>query len=270
MASSSSLSVPLARSARPICHALSRSRAAFSTSAPDLITGKGVGGRMTKGRRDDSNKGFELEKMGTFEYDDLPSGGHAVVQRQRELLKYYRLAEHEMPKLTGFAKSYEPPKDEEVIQARSLHYQGQIHPAGRKVVVTSRISKLLSSGALHSTQAAHKLKLLASTHFKPDDPIDAFALKSSMLNANAKTERGTTRNEDGVIKISCERFPQESQNLRWAAERVQLLCEEANRNPDEYASVPLDPRQHLSKAVKKGGMPTSKRVTIKDFPQHWL
>lgn len=57
---------------------------------------------MTKGRgRDSGSKGFELEKMGTFKYDELPSAGHAVVQRQRELLQYYRLAEHEMPKLTS-------------------------------------------------------------------------------------------------------------------------------------------------------------------------
>lgn len=129
-----------------------------------------------------------------------------------------------------------------MIRARSLHYPGQIHPASRKVVVTSRISKLLSSGALKSSEAAHKLKLLASTHFRPDDPEKAFGLRGLRLDASQKEqgEKSSSDNsiEDGEIKISCERFPLENQNLRWAAERVQLLCEEANVSNLRLSALP--------------------------------
>lgn len=33
--------------------------------------------------------------------EDSPSGGHIILQQQREVLHYMRLIEHEMPKLVG-------------------------------------------------------------------------------------------------------------------------------------------------------------------------
>lgn len=47
------------------------------------------------------NDPFALRKMQKFQYDDVPTLGHLILQRRRELLKYFRLAEHELPKLEG-------------------------------------------------------------------------------------------------------------------------------------------------------------------------
>lgn len=42
-----------------------------------------------------------LDKMGKFNFDDIPTLGHLALQRHRELLHYARIAEWEMPKLKG-------------------------------------------------------------------------------------------------------------------------------------------------------------------------
>lgn len=89
---------------------------------------------------------------------------------------------------------------------RSHHYQGEAHPSARKAVLTVRVADLLRTKALESEAAAHKFRLLAGPRY--DAPTGA--------------------HEEGVLKISCERFPEEAQNLRWVAERVELLCKEAN------------------------------------------
>lgn len=39
--------------------------------------------------------------MGKFKFDDVPTFGHAILDRQRELLKYARIVEWELPKLEG-------------------------------------------------------------------------------------------------------------------------------------------------------------------------
>lgn len=39
--------------------------------------------------------------MPPFGYDDIPSIGHKVLRHQANLLKYYRIAEFELPKLQG-------------------------------------------------------------------------------------------------------------------------------------------------------------------------
>ena len=93
-----------------------------------------------------------------------------------------------------------------MLRVRSHHYQGEAHPAARKAVLTVRVSDLLRIQALDSDAAAHKLRLLAGTRY----------------------EAPSGKHAEGSLKIACERFPHEAQNLRWVAERVQLLCKEAN------------------------------------------
>lgn len=44
---------------------------------------------------------LDLRSMGQFAFDDIPSHGHQVLARKRELLRYARIAESEMPKLKG-------------------------------------------------------------------------------------------------------------------------------------------------------------------------
>lgn len=47
------------------------------------------------------NDPLSLRNMGKFEYDDIPTYGHLYLDRQRELLKYKRILQWELPKLTG-------------------------------------------------------------------------------------------------------------------------------------------------------------------------
>jgi len=37
--------------------------------------------------------------MKHFAYDDIPTFGHVKIQKQRQMLAYYRLMKHEFPKL---------------------------------------------------------------------------------------------------------------------------------------------------------------------------
>lgn len=52
-------------------------------------------------RARNANDPLALDKMPAFEYDDIPSTGHSILRDRANILKYYRLAEFELPKLKG-------------------------------------------------------------------------------------------------------------------------------------------------------------------------
>lgn len=52
-------------------------------------------------RANDATDVMGLRKMEEFRHDDIPTLGHRMLQRKRELLHYARLADSEMPKLKG-------------------------------------------------------------------------------------------------------------------------------------------------------------------------
>lgn len=50
-------------------------------------------------RQRNRNNPFPLNAMKHFAYDDIPTFGHVKIQKQRQLLAYYRMMKHEFPKL---------------------------------------------------------------------------------------------------------------------------------------------------------------------------
>lgn len=72
-------------------------KAATAASRPFSTTSVPRAPRSAKpGKHDDD---FQLNKMEPFEYDDVPTPGHLMINRQREILKYHRIVEHEFPAL---------------------------------------------------------------------------------------------------------------------------------------------------------------------------
>ena len=92
-----------------------------------------------------------------------------------------------------------------------MHYQGEYHPATEKRAIVVPVDKL----NLKNEKAVHKIKLLAGARWSPQPPKDA----------------GVSGLEDwgnGYIKISCEDFPNGSQNLKWASDTLDKLIVAAN------------------------------------------
>ncbi|KAL0575825.1 37S ribosomal protein S24, mitochondrial [Marasmius crinis-equi] len=221
----------------------------------------------------------DMEELLADEYDDddSASAGHMMLREHRQTLYYLRLIEHEMPKLVGpyshrrrnllvhmpnlplsaFRKPFEPLKSDALI-VRSIDYGGEDHPAIKKRVVTVAVDSL----PLRDQDAVHKFKLLAGPRWTLRPPTDGGV--SGLENWG-----------NGFVKISCEDFPQPSQNLKWISDTLDKLIEEANDPKDKFKDVPLEIRHIYSKArkAKKGEHLRGRlydRPTIHDFPQEWL
>ncbi|KAF8168202.1 mitochondrial ribosomal subunit protein-domain-containing protein [Crassisporium funariophilum] len=192
------------------------------------------------------------------EIQDSPSGGHMILQEQRQVLHYMRLIEHEMPKLVAYRKPFIPPTSSTPVILRSMHYQGEGHPAVAKRVIVVPVDQL----PLNNETAIHKLKLLAGPRWTPNPPADA--------GVSRETEWG-----NGYVKISCEDFPRPSMNLKWASDTLDKLIAEANDSKDTFSDLPLDLRHVYAKALKakKGDHLRNRalnRPSVKDFPKEWL
>lgn len=111
----------------------------------------------------------------------------------------------------AYRKPFVPPTDATPVIVRSMHYQGEPHPATLKRAIVVPVDKL----PLKSEAAVHKLILLAGPRWSPVPPTDSGV-------------SGLDTWELGYIKISCEAFPKASQNLKWASDRLDQLIEEAN------------------------------------------
>lgn len=197
-----------------------------------------------------ANDPMSLRKMAKFNYDDVPTLGHVILQRKREMLQLLRTVEFEIPKLAALRQPYSPPSQAQCLQFRFQHYQGEPHPAARKVVLSVDVDQLAKTGALKDAQSKHKLLLLAGSRFhaKAND-VDA---------------------DKGEIKISCERFPNERQNMKWCSDTLDKLVHEANVRSAEVDQLPLDPRASLIRQDKKRHYLRADRPTFKDFPKAWL
>lgn len=84
-----------------------------------------------------------------------------------------------------------------MIKVRHQHYQGEPHPASRKVSITFKASAL---PPLETEAQQHKFKLLCGPRW------------------NALTDE---------VKISCELFPTPEMNEKWCSDALDRLIKEA-------------------------------------------
>jgi small subunit ribosomal protein S35 len=220
-----------------------------------------------------ANDDFALDKMGKFNFDDLPTLGHEALARQRELLHYARLVEWELPKLQALRSTYEPPAKDAILRLRSLHYQGEAHPATRKAVLTVKVSDLFESGKLTSEAARRKLLLIAGARWDPleQQPPDQSSEHGFHLHAeHSQIEKLALASGVGTIKISCERFPHERMNIKWCSDTVDKMLREANENPEAMADVPLDLRHVKAREANRKSFARHDGPSKRDFPAQWL
>jgi small subunit ribosomal protein S35 len=111
----------------------------------------------------------------------------------------------------AYRKPFVPPTNAQPLIVRSMHYQGEPHPASVKRGIVIAVDNL----PLKNEAAVHKLILLAGPRWSPVPPADAGV-------------SGLDSWELGYIKIVCEDFPKASQNLKWASDTLDQLVEEAN------------------------------------------
>lgn len=216
-----------------------------------------------------------LDKMKKFEYDDIPTAGHFLLDRKRQLLHYARLAEWEMPKLAQFKKTYQPPTNDQILRVKQIHYQGEAHPVTRKAVVTVQVSDIFKGGYLSSRDAKKKFLLLAGPRWNPfeekGDIIEHSSKVVDIFGDHAQLEREALDDGGfGVVKISCERYPNSQMNLKWCSDAVDNLIAEANKNAEAVKDVPLDLRHAQAQERSRANLDRKSAPTIRDFPKQWL
>ncbi|KAF9430062.1 37S ribosomal protein S24, mitochondrial [Podila epigama] len=186
-----------------------------SLAMADRPRSKALGAIRSSG---DSKDGFDITNLEEFNFDDSTTTGYDQLEAQREVRKYLRITKYELPKLKAFAKPFQPPSKTEILRFRTTTYLGEPnHPAARKVVMTVPTKSLpLTNPELH------KFLLLVGPRY---DPVHE------------------------QIKMSCERFADRSQNFKWLSDVLDTLINEAKKDPETVADVPLDLR-HAAKAMK--------------------
>ncbi|KAL7329881.1 37S ribosomal protein S24, mitochondrial [Mucor circinelloides] len=181
----------------------------FSTSSIALA------GRQTGGRRK-AEKKFDVDFMPKFDFDDQTTIGHSLFENIREVRKYLRKTEFELPKLNAYAKPFEAPSKDQILKFKSHTYLGEGHPVERKAVLSVKVADL----GLNETEK-HKFLLLSGPRY------------------NVNTEE---------LVMSSEKFPHRKQNKKFLIDTLQKLIKEAKDTKDTFADVPLDlpkPKQRL-------------------------
>ncbi|KAM0792276.1 hypothetical protein ACM66B_004967 [Microbotryomycetes sp. NB124-2] len=159
------------------------------------------------------------------------------MEKKREFLHYLRLEQLQFKDLVAFRQVFEPPTKRQMIKLRRQHYQGEDHPAARKVNITFTVAQL----PLSSDKARHKFKLLAGPRW------------------NSLTDE---------VKIACELFPTDKMNEKWCSDTLDKMIAEAENMSDDMSDIPLDTRPTIARMLKKKSK--LQPVTLKDYPQEWL
>ncbi|SCV69188.1 BQ2448_2208 [Microbotryum intermedium] len=201
--------------------------------------------RAPRGRSGPTTDGFDMATMipgtgsgaGGFDFP-LTRPTILKMQEKRLFLHYLRLEHLQFPDLVALRREYKKPSSKQIVRVRHQHYQGEPHPAARKVTISVNCDDLAST--LGSEQAQHKFKLLAGP-------------------------RWDATNDE--VKLSCELFPTPEMNERWCSETLDKMIAEAKDLSDPMSDIPLDPRPTLSRLAKSG---KHKIVTLSDFPKEWL
>ncbi|KAM0754025.1 hypothetical protein T439DRAFT_298514 [Meredithblackwellia eburnea MCA 4105] len=157
------------------------------------------------------------------------------LETRRTYLHYLRLEHFQFKELQSVRTQFRKPSPSQVIKVRHQHYQGEQHPADRKVTVQFKVQDL----PLSSDSVRHKFKLLAGPRW------------------NAITDE---------VKISCELYPTDLMNEKWCSDTIDRLIEAAEDQTDPMSDIQLDTRPTLARLRKT----RKKHLTLRDFPQEWL
>ncbi|OBZ87237.1 37S ribosomal protein S24, mitochondrial [Choanephora cucurbitarum] len=180
----------------------------LSTSSPALA------GRQAPRRK--AEKKFDVDFMPKFDFDDQTTIGHSIFDNIREVRKYLRKTEFELPKLNAYAKPFEAPKADQILKFKSHTYLGEGHPVERKAVLSVNVDKL----ELSETEK-HKFLLLSGSRYN--------------VNTNE-------------LVMSSERFPHRKQNKKFLIDTLNKLIKESKDTKDTFADIPLNlpkPKQRL-------------------------
>lgn len=128
---------------------------------------------------------------------------------------------HARTPAVAFRKPFTPPTSKQVIQVRHQHYQGEDHPAARKVVLTVPVASL----PLKNAAAVHKLQLLAGARWEPPLPE---ALRAKSFKGKERSLQPEGQEDRGTLKIACELFPASRMNEKWCSDTLDKLLSEAN------------------------------------------
>ena len=123
-------------------------------------------------------------------------------------------------------KPFKPPNSSQPLRFRYTTYLGEQHPASSKVVV----------------------------EFCPSDMTDLTQIQRDKL---IKLCGARYNPSSEIVRLNCESFPNQAQNKRYLADRVNKLLAEARDDSDTFADVPFDFRYH--------------KPHIKhEFPKNWI
>ncbi|BGO97773.1 hypothetical protein RTG_01420 [Rhodotorula toruloides ATCC 204091] len=196
-----------------------------------------------------------------YDFGDFTTPTIMKMEKQRELLHYLRLEQHQFKDLVAYRKKFVPPSKEQVIAVRHQHYQGEEHPSSRRISIRVPVSAL----PLSSPEALHKFKLLAGARWHPPLPE---SLKHPLENKSWKVHQG--EKDEGVFEMSCDVFPYDRMNEKWCSDTLEKLLNEANDlKKDSFADIPIDTRFRRKQLMKNGKL-RRRNITLANFPQEWL
>ncbi|WFD03040.1 37S ribosomal protein S24, mitochondrial [Malassezia obtusa] len=217
-------------------------------------------------RQRNRNNPFALNLMKHFQYDDIPTYGHMKLQRQRQMLEYYRLLQHELPQLEQLHEPFQPAPASNLLQFQFTHYQGERHPGARRVVLHVDLRDLFAADVLKTAEAKHKFLLLAGARWSPAQADVVEALNAAQQKGAEALAKAYAELPLGSLKIGCSQYPHESQNMKWCSDVLDRMLAEAQAEP-AFTEIPLDVRPYIKSNARGGRMPMPSAA---DFPKEWL
>ncbi|KAI8071326.1 mitochondrial ribosomal subunit protein-domain-containing protein [Gongronella butleri] len=184
-----------------------KSRTAVCAVRTFTSTSAALAGRQGNRFRKPEKK-FDVDFMEPFQFDDQTTIGHELFENIREVRQYLRKTQYELPKLSAYAKPFEPPTGTTIVQYKTQNYLGEGHAVERKVVLSVKVDDL----KLTPVQR-HKCLLLAGPRYHVDS--------------------------DQLI-ISSEKFPHRKQNKKHVDDLLSALLKEAKDETDTFADIPLN------------------------------
>ncbi|KAJ2828252.1 37S ribosomal protein S24, mitochondrial [Coemansia erecta] len=170
-----------------------------------------------------------------MQYDDHHTAGHLLLESIRDVRKYMRQAEFEIPTLAEHAKPFTPPSAREILHfERSVTIGEEYLAQDRKVLLRLKVSHLGLKGA-----ELHKFILLAGERYNP---------------------------ETDELKMSEKRESTSLMNKKRLADTLVALITEAKNSDDTFKDVPLDfsyrgykpapefPKEWLHKRAKQANL----------------